>query len=78
MNDTKNPFNQPDTVSIYVRLGELLLCILLGPIIVLVAILIPLFASHIQTTKEMEAGIVALVLFTLTFAALCFYVRRQW
>lgn len=73
MND---PFKQKDDVKPMYYIGQLLLCILLGPIIVLVAILIPMFVSHVQTTREMEAGIVVLVLFTISFAALCFASRR--
>jgi uncharacterized membrane protein len=71
-----DPFKQKDDVKPMYYIGQLLICILLGPIIVLVAILVPMLASHAQTTREMEFGIIALVLFTLSFAVLCFVSRR--
>jgi len=73
--DTKNPFDQPDTKKF--PFGELLLCILIAPIILLTSIIIPLYASTLKTTREMETGIVLLSLFTLVLAVCLFKAARR-
>lgn len=76
-----NPFDQPDTVPWWVRVGELILCVMIAPIILLGAILIPMFVermnAHLHTTKEMRTGVVLFCIFTAVVGVLFLVIPRR-
>ena len=72
-----DPFNQPDTVDIKWHIGQFLLAIFFAPFIFIATIIIPMWASTLKTTREMEAGIVILSLFALVLAVCLFKAARR-